>query len=589
MLARTLFAVLSCSLLGGCGDSEQAAPERLARPVTVLELATLEPSKQALIPGVVVPYRQTDIAFEVGGRVLQILDVGDEVRPSKGEHPPGEVGDSVIAVLDSESYERAARQAGLRLESARLELRAQQLNLETIVEARLARVRASAEAAALAVSSAKDDVRSAEASVALAQTTVDRNRELLPSGAVSDIAVKRSETELEAAQTTLQQVRTFVHTREREREAAESSVAEVEGDKLYLQAQIDAQAASINELEEQLEDARRDVERCVLLAPFAGRITSVHAGEGSYVQVGTPIVTVTMMNPIKVEVTASAAEDDRHVLGMDAIVYPTTGTEVELEKGVAATLFEKRGVADQQTRTFRMALIAPNRRRSDRRNGPTATSVEHLLPVLDNPLQVPGGGLYTLEDAVYEDATGTAVFKVRGLSQGERSPATLSQELSAERVNVRLGDESIRIASFALVEVFEAAPGNGSRLSPGDLVVPHPSPEHLQGFRIEDRRWLLRPGDLVRVGLDQGQLPPGHYVPVRAIRERDGTTWVFTVDDEGRARALDVSVHESYHDLRRISAPTLVDGARVVARGAHFLSDGDEVTVTSIASGPEDG
>ena len=101
-------------------------------------------------------------------------------------------------------FERALRQVELKLESARLQLRAKELDLDEVAEARLQSAVARAEAADLAVSSAHDDVTAALANVRLAQATLDNNLELLPSGAVSDIAVKQAETELESSQTQLE-------------------------------------------------------------------------------------------------------------------------------------------------------------------------------------------------------------------------------------------------------------------------------------------------------------------------------------------------------------------------------------------------
>ena len=578
---------LLAPLLGiaGCGGDVDETPKVLARPVTVFSLEQREPGAENLIPGVVVPYRQTEIAFEVGGRVTTVLDVGEEVVGARvgrtGETLVDENGSAVqlgdiIAEIDKERYERAVTQAELRLEAARLDVKAQEVNLETVTKAQLDSARSGIKVAEANVRSANEEVAAAKANAEFAQTTHDRNLGLLPSGAVSDIAVKQSQTELEAANTRYEQALNSVTTRELELANAESAVAEVEGSRILLEAQIQALRAQVDGRLEELSDAKRNLADCVLRAPYPGRITTVHVGEGSYIQPGSPIVTLTMMNPIQVEVTTSATEDDRLVVGSDAKIYPTIGTQVDLTRGVQATLYEKEGIADESTRTFRIGFIGPNQRRVSDEKFPDLPRVRYVLPILDNPLQLPGRGLYALSEGIYEDDSGTYLFKVLGLTQGARSTESLTQRLEAKKIPVTLGDNATRIASFTLVEILES-----EGIQAGDLVVSYPAPEHLDGFLIDERRWLFRPGNMVRVSIDQGNLERGYYVPIQSIRERDGATWVFALEEGDRVRAIDVTLGASFRELRQIESEELGDGLRIVNKGAHFLADGDTVTVLS--------
>ena len=205
------------------------------------------------------------------------------------------------------------------------------------------------------------------------------------------------------------------------RVVALAAVTEAEGSKLLQRAQIDAQQASVSELEVMLDDAREDLADCVLRAPFPGRVTVVHVSEGSFVQPGSPVVTLTMMNPVKVELTTSASESERLVKGSDATVYPTIGTEVNMERSIQATLYEKGGVADEATRTFSIGLIAPNERRVAPDYESELARVQYLLPILENPIHQPGAGLFTIADGIFEDET-------RHVSiQGQGSRAGLSK------------------------------------------------------------------------------------------------------------------------------------------------------------------
>ena len=45
--------------------------------------------------------------------------------------------------------------------------------------------------------------------------------------------------------------------------------------------------------------------------------------------------------------------------------------------------------------------------------------------------------------------------------------------------------------------------------------------------------------------------------------------------------AIDVTLGASFRELRQIESEELADGLRIVNKGAHFLADGDTVTVLS--------
>ncbi|MHC4376784.1 MAG: hypothetical protein ACYS26_09330, partial [Planctomycetota bacterium] len=212
-------------------------------------------------------------------------------------------------------------------------------------------------------------------------------------------------------------------------------------------------------------------------------------------------------------------------------------------------------------------MIAANQRLADRSDS-ELPAVPFLMPLFDNPMDLQGaaGSLYTLDEAVHVEGDQAWVLRVRGLAQGARNAGTLQGVLTADRIPVVVGDRSMRIASFSLVQVI--APGE---LAEGDLLVPNPTPAHADGFRVADNRWLLRPGDLVQVSLDQGSLPRGFYVPVQAIRELNGRNNVFVIGSDDLVRAVDVEVAESSGNLRRVLSDELRAGDAVVAKGAHFL------------------
>ena len=108
---------LTLALLGvACSSADDVAPETPARPVTVLELRSEIPRGELLATGVVEPYRRSDIGFEVGGRILGMVDPGQELAGPlldadgqlllDGDGNPRREGD-VVAVLDDTRYRQA--------------------------------------------------------------------------------------------------------------------------------------------------------------------------------------------------------------------------------------------------------------------------------------------------------------------------------------------------------------------------------------------------------------------------------------------------------------------------------------------------
>lgn len=109
-------------LLAGCGQESPAnageappaggAPATLARPVQVMTVSFRPRETQKSFVGVVRARREIDLAFRVGGKVVQrLVEVGDRIEPG-----------TVVARLDREDLK-------LELESAKAEMQAATANL----------------------------------------------------------------------------------------------------------------------------------------------------------------------------------------------------------------------------------------------------------------------------------------------------------------------------------------------------------------------------------------------------------------------------------------------------------------------------
>ena len=126
--------VASC-YLSGCGSSSEETTPMPSRPVSVLELRERDFGRESRLTGSVSLYREERVGFEVGGRVLSVLDVGKEVQgPSFNED--GEIvrqGDE-IAQLDRRRYELQVSALEARLRSLNKQLDAQRIDVEQVAK-----------------------------------------------------------------------------------------------------------------------------------------------------------------------------------------------------------------------------------------------------------------------------------------------------------------------------------------------------------------------------------------------------------------------------------------------------------------------
>ena len=583
-MKKLTIVALGGLVLSACGGDGEAQARDRARPVTYLTLEETAPGRSARVTGVAEPYRQADVGFEVGGRVEYVIDVGKEVEgPVLDEEAalvldadgaPVGLGD-VIAVLDTTRFEQAVEATKLEIASTRLGLEAYRIDLEEVAKPELRAAQAQLDSAILDISAAEDAVVAAQASFTLARTSVERDRQLVADGVLSQSELDESTSRFENAQAELAQARTQVETRQRAREGREADVAKARGAIKLKEAQIETTRAEIAELELSLEQAETDLEDCVLRAPFSGRITEQHVSRGAYVRAGRPIVTLTLIDPMKIVFNVSAENERLVQVGAQVRVFSSAlPSSVSSDGSHVGIVRLKTAVADARTRTFRVDAMLRNFRRSDNARDGTPT-MEQFLPVVHR-YAGEGGPLFVSPLCVSQE--GGYVLRLPGLGPNYAEKPATSALIRPERIDVTVGDDYFNVIRWPFREVVEAGD-----LRPWDMLVVNPEPGHLEGVRIDRAEWTFRPGELVPVALDLGNQPPGIYVPLQAISERNGETSVFLLED-GRVRQTPVTPHEAYRDLRRIEGEGVAPGARIAMDGVHFLVDGDQVRVIGEAS-----
>lgn len=343
-----------------------------------------------------------------------------------------------------------------------------------------------------------------------------------------------------------------------------------------MAARLAEREAVIREIVETLHRAEEDLEDCNLLAPFSGRITRIHVSQGAVIEAGRPVVTLSLMDPIQVQVAVSADQDRRIQTGNRAILYPKDPIDPDGEPTeVNAIVYEKGAVAERDTRTFRITLIARNERRRVHQITPETQD----LPVVSDYLPIvrrfkgEAGNLFVPVDSIYRDAGQSYVLRLPGVSFHPGARRSAVGKHVPDKVPVTLGHEYFTVIKWNFRSL-EA----GADLREGDFLVLEPKQEHLAGLAIGRAQWLLRPGELVPVRFLLDAAPKGLYVPMNAITMIDDKHVVFLAEDD-QARMTEVTVHDLYHELRRIEGEGVAPGARVIVSGVHYVSDGQPVTI----------
>ncbi len=355
------------------------------------------------------------------------------------------------------------------------------------------------------------------------------------------------------------------------------------GAKSYLdkaEADYKAARARLQAAQAKLTQTKIDLADTLLFAPFSGQVARLHAIRGGYVERGDPVATIQMMDPVKVEVAVSPEVEQNLNFNDLVLVYGGPG-----EAPLHGWVHNKAPTADTATRTFMVTLLVRNR------------LVEVGIPEGLNPQEIiRTHALYNLEpekadgqppffaseDTLYEDNDGFFVWKAEGVTINDLT-GNINPVFTVRKVRVKPGKRYIRaFGLFSYRELVDVGTLNPET----DLVVADAPSDLQEGQSVVwvRKNWLLRPGQVVGVDLQQGRLNTGFYVPVLAVMKEGAGHHVFAVDsvDETQQRAVRVAVKTGQNigtlvEIIPEQADGLSDGMKVVVDGAAYLRDGDPV------------
>lgn len=541
-----LLALLAATLAGCSTESDvPATREPSPRPVSVIRLQQSDPAKSLAMTGVVGSWKTEDLGFEVSGRVQYVIEpeinVSDQSGPDGNRQP--------LARLDPERYESAVTSAEAQI--ATLEKQ----KIAAVIEE--GKVLPAQQAAAVAAQQ-------------LAQADFDRAEE-----AFKNNAIAKSEMDQYTANLS----------------TATAKVAQLDATKEAKSAEIASLDAQVEQAQAALKDAQLDLKDCTLYAPFRGQIAEVHIIPGGTVQRGESVVTVQMMDPMKVEfeVSAERARQMHYKDSLDVILALPDGTEVREE----AIVYMTDAVADPSTRTFTITLLVRNRQIpaivSDDVDTESLAKTRDIWACISGIVD-DSDDYFIEQNAIHKDDQGEYIWKVvEPVDRGGRSRGPL---LKVEKVRVTAGNQTpsfLGLWTFREITIDDPSTFDleTSRVI-GKLDLPEGTTE-LTGDTVlfEREQWLLRPGDLAGVDLSAGRLPGGFYVPIDAINEQSGRHYIFVVDGStgsSKARRVGVSISDGPNTHKRIEAigdQPLTEGMQIVLGGVHYLVDGEAVNVAA--------
>ncbi|BAW00744.1 secretion protein HlyD [Thermus thermophilus] len=403
--------LLALLLLLGLGGYFLLRPKAPSQAQEVPEVYTVARGDVRVVvagSGRLEPWRTLEVRPEVQGTLLSLVAEGKEVR--QGE---------VVAELDPVPFRRALEKAQADLKRAEANL----ANTRAQGENSLASLRA-------ALKNAEVAYANAEASLETARRNLEATRALYQAGGASRQALLEAEVGYANAQRALENARAGL---EAQREALRLR-------QVQLQEDLKAQEAALAQAHLALAEARANLEKTRVRAPFAGVVLAVFPSPGAQVGPNTPLLTLGDLSAYALALEVDETE----------IAKVRVGQEVNVTlEGLPGEVFRGRVVA-----------VSPQ------------AQVVNNIPVFKVTVQLPYDarlrpGMSADGEIVVEEARDVLVVPKRAVERvrGRAYVTVLLPDGSTDSVRVVLGPEDAR-----MVAVLEG-------LKEGDQVVlPRPSP-----------------------------------------------------------------------------------------------------------------
>ncbi|HKV46223.1 MAG TPA: efflux RND transporter periplasmic adaptor subunit, partial [bacterium] len=402
--------------------STPAAAQRAPAAVAVAVATRADVVSRVLASGSVTSIRDAKLGSKLSGRVAAVLV--DEGAPVSAGTP--------LLQLDTSDLEAQQAQAAANVAAARARLQ------EVLAGARPQERQQSVDA----VNQAQAGLRSAQSSLALAQTNLQRARSLYGQGAVARQDLDSAQTQAQVAQAQVAQARAAYDSAVQN--AALVHIGSRQEDIQQARAQLAQAQAGLAAIQVQLRDS-------TMTAPFSGTITQRNVEPGEVVSsvsasAQSPLFVLSEVHDVYVEFIVPAQHRGE--------LRPSQSAQLAVD-GLAQTFAgrveEIRPAADVASRTFGVKVRVPNPQ-GILRPGMFARGAI-IVGVRHNVLQIP-------EQAVMTASSGPVVFIVRD-GRAVRRDVTLGDHhdgLIEVIAGIAAGDAVVVQGQDALIDNQPVAP-----------------------------------------------------------------------------------------------------------------------------------
>ena len=572
-----LSVALILLLLSACGGRQVPPPETVL-PVKTIKLKPTRPQRLLRLTGSAKAWREEQLAFEVNGRVKSVVDDNAKVGIHAEQDQDGKIKivGQVIAQLDSARYQAEVASARANLASANAEVKALEIEIARVVPQDIKSAHAKITALEITIKQyLPNELAKMEAQLNLARSEYRRSQDLYSKNAGTEQTFEKCKNQLQAAQSAYNQVKANIITKERDLEAADADLAKVQAAAACKRARLAVAKARLKMAQAQLQLALRNLKDCQLRTPFSGVISARMVSRGAVVNPSRPVVTVTMMDPIQIEIAVSAEMARKLQSGDPVQVFPST---LDL-RAISGWIEKKSVMADPRTRTYTITCMARNRlitpRGGDYQPKSGYISREDIALIWNMSSGTGSNNLMIAVNSIDKDDNGYFAWTIKDFTISQRMRPSSG---SVSKVYFQVGNV---FSSFLAGEFREILKPNGLRAQMLTLRKDFPGLKPGMPVYYVPTDWMIRPGDLVQVSFDLGALPTGIYVPVEAILNDKSGYYIF-INESGSARKQAVSVHETFRTKRRIQASINLEGKELIVSGAHYVTVGAKVISTAM-------
>ncbi len=333
---------------------------------------------------------------------------------------------------------------------------------------------------------------------------------------------------------------------------------------LYTTALNDKEKASLD-----LVRAQQVLDACFIWTPFNAVVTEVYRSEGGSVDVGDPILKISMIDPVKITITLPQEALNQFSGATRILIYPPGAKEPVIAWSEGPDLSVGKVVCYADNPLIEPDVIGPD--------GKRIAIVDDLSGIRIIPEKLKIAPVWIVEEAVKKDQDGYFVWRIRDLK--ERYPdCAVPKIMHLEKVRVvpqdliiQYGNNFLRgLKTDAGLKRTDLLVGDvPAGVSPGDRVVYHRKRHRFQiGEKVTA---VFAGGDNDRVFL-----VPDHIL----VKNVTDSGYHVLLRDGDRARVVPVAMLGKIEGKVRIYSADLKPGAELLVPAAgEKIGNGDRIAV----------